>query len=282
MSHQQLKLIKIILAAAAVLCVAAVVGLPQSNAAFTKTTKNESNQFGALSVPSIVYDAEWWLDATAPANLYSDTGCSVPATTAGTEVKCWKNHNAPTKTLKPNGTGAGPTISASPFGGRRTVEFSGAGTIIGPDLFGGSLSDTQVFVVGRENVRAANYFFSLNGLNTANYGRFILHFPWNNGTYYWDTGDSATDRSSSPAPALGTPVVFNGWKDSVDGRSGHRVNGGTSRYSSANNPADTSGGLALGQNGRNDLAEVIVFGHRLTPAEEQAVENYLKEKWGIA
>lgn len=254
-----------------------------TNANFTDaTTGAASFSAGVQWPPAVMETASWWLDATDPSTLFADSSCATPAgVVGGAAVACWAD-----KQVSGQAVVGSAQVAATPVGGHSAVRFVTTSQLLGPDLFGGSLANTTVFMVSRENSPSNNFLVSLNGTDHTNASRVTINAPYNTTRlWYFDAGSCCTiDRAKSVTgeTAIGDVAVFVGWKDSVAGSNGLRLNGGVSHLSPGHTVATSSGGLALGDPGRvasHDIAELIVFGYRLSAADEANVEQYLLAKW---
>lgn len=265
---------------AAMMMVASVLRIPPTAASFGSTTAATSSFVSGTwyTPPAVVSTATWWLDAADMSTLFTTSACTTPTTGSG-NVGCWVSKVGSNRKI--TGTSL-PTRSTIPMGANRPLRFTPTASLGGADFFGGSTSNIHIFMVSKEVVRGDNYMFSLNGLTTDT-GRFTIHAPWQ-GTWYFDAGGYTTNRVVGPSTLLGNPQVFSGYKDSATVKSSMRLKGGTSYYSTGNTAAPTTGGLVLGAGPATatiDVAEVIVFPSRLSPADETAVEQYLMTKWAI-
>ncbi len=131
-------------------------------------------------------------------------------------------------------------------------------------------------------MRSNPWFINLNGSSFGN--RFAFHAPWGD-TWYFDPGDSGSNRSSigGNPTAVGSVVLGTFWKDQALARNGFRLHPGAfSAQSSGWTSASTTGGIRIGQDTTDhDLAEFVAVDRRLTADEEARLEGYLAWKWGI-
>ncbi len=250
---------------------------------------------GAASVPVAVVTrpalltssvARLWLDGADTATVFGDAPCTNPLTVTGTSVMCWRDKSP--RAISVTSTTLGPpTSQTASINGLSTVRFQARNAtdplMSGPDVLGGSRTDMQFFLVRRENVPSDNVLVSFNGTPGSANRLQVNARSATSGRWTWDAGTCCTtDRSESTVVAAGAVTVFNGWKDSTAGRSGFRLNGAAAYSSPGNSTAGTAGGLLLGTSTTDhDIAELIVFERRLTPAEERQVEEYLSLKWGV-
>jgi hypothetical protein len=148
----------------------------------------------------------------------------------------------------------------------------------GPNVFDTtSVSNMHYVVQLKEISRGNNCLINLNG-NT-DFGRFSIHSPWDDGVWYFDPGSVGTDRTMSPAniTSVGNKSTFSGYKSSVDGRNGFRVNQGTRYLSSSFATATVSGGILLNNSEygtpNHYLYNVIVFKDKLATVDESYIET---------
>lgn len=272
----------LVIAACALALVAVLPGVGASNAGYNGTTSNEQNSFTVYGDP-VLLESVWWLDSSADATLFSDAGCTVPATNPGDPVECWVDRIDGSVRAIAASASASAAVSNTTIGGQRTLEFGAATDLRGPDRLGGVTSDMTFFVVTQAYSYTSNYVVSLNGTNTGSTDRFTIHMPYTNSNAYFDAGGCCTtNRSITNGLPLNTPLLFAGWKDSAAGYSYHMINDFGIRQSAGNTPAPTTGGLRLGYNAHHAFAELIVFDRTLTTAERDTVLQYLRTKWSLA
>lgn len=262
--------------------VAALPGIRPSNAGYLATTSNETSSF-SLGVDGLLAESLWWLDATDSSTIFTDAGCSTPATAAGQPVNCWRDrHNGANAVIATSGT-ASATVSASMIGGQPTLKFAANTALAGPDLLGGSVNDMTFFLVTTALSYNNNYLISFNGTDITNAGRFTVHMPYSTTNAYFDAGGCcSTNRSVTNGIPLNTPLLFAGWKDSASGHSYHVINNYGIKQSAGATAAPTGKGLLVGQHADHLFGELIVFDRTLSTGERNFVLQYLKTKWGIA
>ncbi len=253
-------------------------GLRVSNASFAQTSTNSSNHFGSRSAESILATALWRLDANAPNTLFQDVNCTVPATSVGQPVRCWKDvNNSARKIVADDATPH--TVATDPTTGRRVVHANN-GSMIGPDLFGGSVANLHVTLVTRQTVSAENYGISLNGYATDSATRFTMHLPHQNGSVYWDPGSITPNRAYTAGVTLGTTFLVNGWKDQTLAKNGLRINFRAEALSLGYTTAASTGGFKIGT-GYNDWAEILVYNRHLSAGEQKLIDDLLVGRWSI-
>jgi hypothetical protein len=190
-------------------------------------------------------------------------------------VKTWYDQSGNGNNVTQATAGSQPILTA-PSGEAAYIRFQSK-IMTGPNVFGSS-SVTNMHMIStiRDNVRSNNYFISLNGTNTGNPGRFFIHGPYGNGTWYWDPGSVTTDRANtgSNATALGAKTVFSGYKSSADGKNGFRLNGGTRFLSSGTTSAGVTGGIRIGEGATDhSIYDLIIFSSKLSDANESYIES---------
>lgn len=252
--------------------------LPVTNAALTSTTDGWANFEAAVYPAEILRTAVWHLDANDPGSMYQDETCTTPVTGVGDPVECWKDQNVAGQEVKHDWLNP-PDFKIEPTMNNRGVLHFEEAHLQGPDVFGGSTDELTLFLVTREHSRTRNWLINLNG--SSDNERLSVHIPWTDGKIYADMGNKSNGRSISQAPPIGTPMLLTAWKDPAIGRTGHHVHHLSPAYSSGNPPAITTGGLEIGRDAYHDVAEFIVFDKRLSEAEEEKVEDYLRWKWGV-
>lgn len=192
----------------------------------------------------------------------------------------------------------GDPLLNNQINGRDTVNFANNRRGQALDSLGGITDEMQVFFVARDNV-AANSRISFNGFNTNNSAvvddnnRLWLLTPWNDGRHFFDAGRAANHRSfvrdlyngdtNRDATDPGDITLTTGFVDQPNGQTGISINGGS--YHDISNAASTvytQGGLRVGWGAADqDVAEILIFDHRLNSEEIGRVEQYLNNKWGV-
>ena len=184
-------------------------------------------------------------------------------------IVTWYDQSSGANHVTQTTTTSQPVIVMS--GDKPYIRFQGK-IMTGPNVFGSSTITTMHLITAlRDNVRSNNYFISLNGTNTANPGRFFIHAPYGNGTWYWDPGSSSTDRAYGATSTLGAKTVFSGYKSSING---FRLNGGVRRLSSGSTTATVTGGLRLGTSATDhSIYELLIFSSQLSDSVESFIEQ---------
>ena len=231
-----------------------------------------------LAAP-VISDALMWLDAADLGTIFDAEGDSAASQDLFSGlVATWADKSGHGHDV------VGTSATLDSIDDNTTVRFTDD-IMTGPDVFGGSASEMHVFSVVQENARDSNVLISFNGADISQSGRFFLHAPYTNGTWYFDPGDHTTQRSSiggSPTD-IGDVTLVNAYKSVSDNQNGIELNGGA--YIGTDSgavAATTAGGLRLGRTSPDhELAELIVFDRRLDQDEVDAVEAYLAGKWQI-
>ena len=150
----------------------------------------------------------------------------------------------------------------------------------GPNVFGGSsVTDMHLVFASRENVRSSNFLISLDGTNT-DARRFTLHSPWVNATWYWDPGQGTTNRAESGGGVteVGEKIVFSGYKSSIDGNNGFRLNVGTRFLSPGTSSGNVTDGIRIGTDtADHSIYELFIFPSKLEAATELAIETNVSD-----
>ena len=186
-----------------------------------------------------------------------------------------------------------PTRVPAALNGAPIVRFDGTNgylqrtSVLGSDLFDNN-TDT-VFIVQKQaggDARSSTFSWAAD-----NYNRFMVHATYEDVIYYQVSSNAGGgDQISAPQPP--------GWDDQWhvlklirDGGNGQiNVDGiglssPTATFSSPGNNSSTAD-LFIGRDGftnwfEGDIAEILVFSRALTAQEQQTVENYLSEKYGL-
>jgi len=193
-------------------------------------------------------------------------------------VRTWYDQTGRGKHVEQTTTASQPTVVLSNTQGNG-VYFNNQ-TLIGPNVFDTStITNCHIVMASREIARVTNMLFNFNDSQGGNPGRFSLHAPWDNSIWYFDPGSLTTDRANSTAgiTSVGQKAIFSGYKSSIDGKNGFRVNKETRYLSSGTTTATVSGGLWIGQttglNANHHIYAMIVFNTKLNTSEELLIEN---------
>ena len=132
-----------------------------------------------------------------------------------------------------------------------------------------------------ENVRSNNVFISLHGETTGGDNRTFLHASYDGGNWYWDLGDAYTTSTGNRAYttagiAVGTKVVFSGYKSSTEVKNAFRLNKGTRIYSPSSTSANVFNGLTIGLSTTDhSIYELLLFPSTLSSTDEGTIEDNL-------
>lgn len=269
------------------LTVATLTAPTIGDAKLADTTDTEVEASMATYPPASV-QARWWLDGSFPLTVFKDHECTTTAIPKD-EVHCWQDRKVEQNKLIHVGSEVKvPTLKADAINGRAAVNFY-HGVLAGDDRFHTYLDQASIFLVFKENERTPPggsdaVLVNVNGKSRGN--RFSIVGPHHDGYIYFDSGtykpDSTEARSRAPALPIGEVTLVTAWKDQGRRQSGLQINDGDAFCSSGNPPAETVGGLRMGDYVENtDVGELIVVANRLEAHEEQIMEAYLIEKWGI-
>ena len=155
------------------------------------------------------------------------------------------------------------------------VYLSGSQQLAGPNVFDtNTVINMHMVTATREIVRSGSLLLSLNGSDVS-IARFAYHAPYSSGTWYFDAGNSSTQRAFGGATTLGAKTIFSGFKSSTDGRNGFRNNSGTRSLSTlgAIASATVSGGLLLNatSNTNHYMYAIAVFSTSLKDTPDEAL-----------
>lgn len=193
-------------------------------------------------------------------------------------VRTWYDQTGRGKHVEQTTTASQPTVVFSNTQGNG-IYFNNQ-TLIGPNVFDTStITNCHIIMASREIARVTNMLFNFNDSQGGDPGRFSVHTPWSNGTWYFDPGSVTTDRANSTSgiTSVGQKAIFSGYKSSTEGKNGFRVNKGTRYLSSGTTTATVSGGLWIGQttalNANHHMYSLVVFNTKLNISEELFIEN---------
>lgn len=215
----------------------------------------------------------------------------------GSSMVVWQDKSASNHDMtQQNGA---PQI-AGQVNGKDVITFTNATRGQAADSLGGNVDEMHVFYVMREQVRANNQLISFNGFNSSNPGTpptnnnaFLLRSPQATGYYYWDAGNTGSNRAQVLAQdsggagvtRVGEVTLVSAYKSVAEGQNGLQINGGTYfDVSPASDIARSTGGLRIGWGATtavNDIAEIIVFDRKLSNDEIAHIEGYLAQKWSV-
>lgn len=230
-------------------------------------------------------------DLGSTLKIWLDASDSTTITESSNAVSNWADKSGNGNDLA-QATGADqPTYTTNSLNGLAVVKFQ-LDRMTRSDIFGGSTSDMHCLFIARTNSNPTQDTgeISFNGTDYTNSNRFTFSIPSRSiGDWYIDLGGVTTNRVGSTTTAdrvttLSTLIVH-GYKDSTSGKCGAWFNGGTTKLSSGNTSATTSGGIVLGGVGNRavnwDLAEFVLCNAKLADADKDRVEGYFAWKWGV-
>ncbi|MFT6829209.1 MAG: hypothetical protein ACJAV6_000022 [Candidatus Paceibacteria bacterium] len=168
------------------------------------------------------------------------------------------------------------------------IDFDGgASNVNGGDIFSGTASEVDTYIVAQEDKRQGNItftFFYENG------GRISTHYPWKSGIIYWDFGtccSSATGRlqTTENYVTVGLPSLGRFVNSPLNSKQEIWVNGAI-KSADTNALSQTSnqvflGGLPGESQYSGKIPEFIVYDRDLSAAENNQVQSYIALKYGI-
>jgi hypothetical protein len=236
----------------------------------------------------------FWLDANSANNaspitsLYTDTACTVAATTTQ-GVGCAKDLSGNSKNVI-QATNK-PTYTANGIGsGKNSLDFNGTSSSIGIADMGQSASNYTMFLVVNPDAVGDNglhYLLSYSPSSSGLAHSTLYHPDFFNGTSYMGT--------NGPASTTGAQILT--WVlSSTKGVSIYR-NGALLEYAYNSHSGAAGGAYPSGQpmtqtyigsayNGTSnfydgDIGEVIIYNSALSAANQATVEDSLASKWGL-
>lgn len=225
------------------------------------------------------------------ANTSGVLGTSTNGT--GTPLSTWLNGTTGYIDTWYDQSGKGNNVTQPTTGAQPSLIVSGMDICVyltsNKHLLGGNVFSTSTVTnmhfgfVSKEIARVDNYLIGLNGNAAAGFDRCSVHAPWSDGTWYFDCGANytTTDRSAGATTTVGQKAVFSGFKSSVDGKSGFRVNGGARYTSAGSTPATVSNGIILNMRytdvqPNHYLYSVVIFDKSLKGStDETKMEEFL-------
>jgi hypothetical protein len=181
-----------------------------------------------------------------------------------------------------------PILVTEGINGKPLLRFNGSRTLINlPNLLRGS-AGAEAFAVLRTT---ADYATSNTGLWSfgTNFNN-MKYYPAADGTIRDDFGTSGLHGGMQPPPGvrLSEPHIYNVLSQPDEWTS--RINGNVI-FTTSNNTVDFSSSPNIGDGGgpygdyhshfAGDIAEVIIYDHKLSPTERDAVNAYFDLKYGI-
>lgn len=246
-----------------------------------------------LDIP-VTSGALLWLDASDASTILDGDGTNALGVGGNGVfsgfVGTWDNKAGGADLTQTTSDTNRPTWNASnTINGLNTVRFTDAvESLSGSDVFGGSTSETDVFIVYKEVSRRNNVLFNLNGTSSTN--RISTHVPWADNTIYWDVNGFAgaprvSVTSAAAGHVLGAPELFLFRNSVTNSNQSIWLNGTQVASDATGHTATTTGGIVLGNiasfGGAPDaqIAEMIIFNRQLNVTERQSMEAYLNAKW---
>ncbi len=175
-----------------------------------------------------------------------------------------------------------PVYSASGFNSKPTMQIIGTFGFRVASMSTSASNLSIFFAAQQTNAANANYLLDVNGTAT----RMTLNLNNNGATYWYKQGIYSSTLSSSY-----TSNTYSSWIFSNGATTPARlyINGVQVATDTTFLPQDLKGNLSIGQkytggattdfSGR--ISEVIIYTRAVTDSERQAVEQYLKLKWGL-
>lgn len=221
-----------------------------------------------------------WLDASDTATI----------TSSANRVSAWADKSGNGNNATQSIAGLKPTTNTTTMNGRNVLDFS-SNLIVTPSI---TLSSANtVFFVFTSSSSAAQILMEQSANWNTNVGQIhVINNAtsyvsgYNRGASASTNGDAATlTTRTSGAHQLtfqggGSYATLLAWQDAaaLSKASVYNNTSGVSNASAALNIGDRSGGAVAPLAG--SLAEVIVYNSALSTTDRQAVEGYLKNKWG--
>lgn len=208
----------------------------------------------------------------------------------GATVTTWVNKADAGGTL-PSVTNSGtPTYQLGEVAGKPIVRFDGSDYFVDSSVLGSDIAasnEASVFFVTRQASASGSMFF----WQTTGTNRFQTHAVHGSGVFYFDFGTCCTQNAGR---IFYTPSGYVGKWNYVSlikrtNNSGEVFVNGTNVLSGTLSSALTVANTAafyLGSTGatthQGDIAELIIYKKALSTADQQAVEAYLVNKWGLS
>lgn len=222
----------------------------------------------------------------ADSSLYSDAGLT--QTSVGGSIQEWHDMSASGNHLYSSGT-ARPTWDwSNMINYQPVVNMDGVNDLLyRSDILGGSNAEINIFVVAQWDALNDNAGLKFTTSELA-VKRYLSHFPWNNGSFYWDVGANfGTKRVNSATINTQGPYIL-GLENSVsNSHQTIRLKGEVSKSDLDGHIANTDT-LLFGADYQNNgnfldakVAEIIIYDADLSTAEKEKVESYLALKYGI-
>jgi len=223
-------------------------------------------------LPTNLTSLALWLDANDLTTITKD---------GSNNVSTWVDKSGNSYSYV-NGGATKPVYSATGFNSKPTMQLTGT-----YGFKGGAISTTAsnlsiFFAAQQTNTAGGNYLLDVNGVAT----RMTLNLNTNGVTYWYKQGAYSSTLSSSY-----TANTYSSWIFSNGATTPARlyINGAQVATDTTFLPQDLLSNLAIGQkytgpattDFSGNVSEVIIYTRALTDSERQAVEQYLKLKWGL-
>jgi hypothetical protein len=223
-----------------------------------------------------------WLDASDASTLFQSNG-GAAASADNDPVGYWKDKSGNGKHLSQSDPTMKPLLKTSVQNSRNVVRFDGSNDYIGilsaTGLYVDDISSMAAFVVARSSVYEQSYkkFFSYGANNNYSLGTYTT-----TKRMYSDPGVVASSTALTNGVAVQATLAFAAssvtiYKDGVSDGTGTRA-------ANTNYTGDFYLGATTNAPIRDfltgDICEFILFIGAISTAQRQAVESYLKLKWG--
>ncbi|MEL6253576.1 MAG: FG-GAP-like repeat-containing protein [Bacteroidota bacterium] len=240
--------------------------------------------FGQSGPGGVNTDLLLWVRADS--SLYSDAGST--AANPADNIQEWHDKSASGNHLYSTGSNRPVWDWTNMINYQPVVNMDGIDDLLyRSDIFGGSNSEINVFIVAQWDVLNDNAGLKFTTSELA-VKRYLAHFPWNNGNFYWDVGANfGSYRVFSSSIDTQGPFLV-GLENSVsNGHQSIRLKGAVSK-SDLDGHTVTTDTLLIGAdyNGNGDylnasIAEIIIYDADLSTTDKEKVETYLALKYGI-
>lgn len=205
--------------------------------------------------------------------------------TSGSAVTSWTDKSGSGRHATQGTAAAQPVLVASSINSLPAVQFDGNDDVLsfGASTFS-ALTGGELFIVGRVNADPPA-LGNQTGIATFGSAADAAHLPFTDGTVYETFGSTTRHTVGNPAASLAEPFIYN--VTSVAGELTARLNG-TQIYTNAVNTVGWSAAPTIGQSLPSSgawlqgvLAEVIVYGAKLSTTDRTNVQAYLASRYGI-
>jgi hypothetical protein len=218
------------------------------------------------------------------------TGDDALASAANGKVQTWQNASVPNVTAKAAAPDKGPAAAANALNGHATVQFDGTDQMLmtSIDISPARMPEGTVITVFRSKTADKSPLRKVYGDDNGSYDRAAGlddRGGDKNFTLFSGAGVEGYFNLEADKPYIlvdeYSPKLFSGW-----------VNGNAALTNVAadwgDKPDDALPNMYIGGTGTSyseywngDVAEVIVYGRKLTDTERTQVEDYLAKKYGV-